>query len=144
MPAFEPRIHIVSLGVQDFDRALAFYRDALGFPLMQQQGDWCIFETGGARLALYPRDKLAADVDPSLDAGDAAAFAGVTLAHNVGSRDEVDAVIARVEAAGGTIRKRPVAAAWGGYSAYFADPDGFFWEVAFGPNTTFDASGELR
>ncbi len=143
MPAFEPRIHIISLGVQDFERALAFYRDALGFPLMQQQGDWAIFETGGARLALYPRQKLAADIDPELDPG-RPGFGGVTLAHNVRTPEEVDEVFKRVETAGGKVRKRPVAADWGGYSGYFADPDGYFWEVAWGPNTTFDESGELR
>jgi len=128
----EPRISIVTLGVSDLARSTQFYRDGLGLPLSQSSNDAIsFFETQGSWLALYPRDELAADATVPADGS---GFAGFTLAHNVRSREEVDALLAQAETAGATIIKPAQDADWGGYSSYFADPDGFLWEVAWNPH----------
>ena len=127
----EPRLHIVTLGVRDLNRAVRFYRDGLGFPLSSASvGDFALFRLHtGTALALYPRDLLAADAN--LD--DPGGFGGITLAQNVATREEVDALLAQAVQAGGRLLKKAVAAEWGGYSGYFADPDGHPWEVAWNP-----------
>lgn len=137
-----PRLHIVTLGVHDFDRALRFYRDGLGWtPSAASQGDIAFFDAGGVVLALHPRESLAADatVAPAAMAG----FNGVTLAHNVASREAVDAVFRAVAAAGATVIKAPEEVFWGGYSGYFADPEGQLWEVAHNPFFPFDDAGRI-
>jgi len=127
----EPRISIVTLGVSDLAGSTQFYRDGLGLPLRPGSEGIAFFETGGTWLALYPREALAADATVPADG---AGFAGFTLAHNVRSREEVDALLAQAETAGATIIKPAQDADWGGYSGYFADPDGFLWEVAWNPH----------
>jgi len=130
----KPKISLITLGVTDFPRALAFYRDGLGFPLHQYTpGEaFAMFSLEGTWLSIYPRASLAEDAQvPSEGSG----FAGFTIAHNVASRAAVDAVFALALAAGAEPRKTPREAFWGGYSGYFADPDGFLWEVAFNPFT---------
>jgi uncharacterized protein len=130
----KPKISIITLGVAALERSLAFYRDGLGFePNNYKEGDDCImFRLDGTWLALYPRDSLATDAQvPAERAG----FPGFTLAHNVKSRDEADRVFAEALAAGARPVKVPQEVFWGGYSGYFADPDGFLWEVAFNPFT---------
>jgi catechol 2,3-dioxygenase-like lactoylglutathione lyase family enzyme len=138
----EPRISLVTLGVRDLARAIAFYRDALHWPLSSASGgDVAFFRTGGAVLALFPYDELAADANlPANGTG----FGGITLAHNVASKEQVDAVLAEVRAAGATILKPATEAEWGGYSGYFADPDGYPWEVAWNPFFPFAADGSLQ
>lgn len=127
----EPRISIVTLGVESLARSTAFYRDGLGLPEHEWEGEITFFETAGTWLALYPRDALAEDAAaPAAGTG----FGGVTLAHNVASRDEVDSVLGEAEAAGATIVKPADETDWGGYSGYFADPDDYRWEVAWAPN----------
>lgn len=125
---------MITLGVADLARSLAFYRDGLGFSLHNYQpGDQCVmFELAGTWLALYPRESLAEDVQV---AAHGSGFAAFTLAHNVGSEAEVDQVWAAAVAAGAQPTKQPQKVFWGGYSSYFADPDGFLWEVAFNPFT---------
>jgi len=98
--------------------------------------------TGGTRLALYPLERLAEDVAPGL-AISRSGFGGITLAHNVQTKEEVAQVLALAEKAGGKIVKRAQDVFWGGHSGYFSDPDGYHWEVAWGPMFTFDASGAL-
>ena len=130
----KPKISMITLGVQNLPRALSFYRDGLGFePHNYKDGDDCImFRMESSWLALYPRALLAEDAQiPSNGNG----FCGIALAHNVKTREEVDAVFAQALAAGATVLKTPQDAFWGGYSGYFADPDGFPWEVAFNPFT---------
>jgi catechol 2,3-dioxygenase-like lactoylglutathione lyase family enzyme len=130
----KPKIAIVTLGVRDLAASLAFYRDGLGFPTRKhKEGDDIVFfALEGTWLALYPRDKLAEDATvPNAACG----FAGVTLAHNVGSKAEADTVFALALRAGASSVKPPRDAFWGGYSGYFADPDGHLWEVAFNPFT---------
>lgn len=138
----EPRINIVTLGVDDLPRALRFYRDGLSWPLSSAGGgDIAFFRTGGVVLALYPRAQLAADA--RLPVG-GAGFGGITLAHNVASREEVDRVLAEVTAAGGRILKPAEEAEWGGYSGYFADPDGYPWEVAWNPYFPLAPDGSIQ
>ena len=126
----DPRITLVTLGVEDLKRSIEFYHDGLGFPLQDREEDSNVafFELEGAWLSLYPRDRLAEDANVP-DEGNG--FSGVTLAHNVPSKDEVESILADAEAAGGQIVKRAQDAFWGGYSGYFADPDSHLWEVAY-------------
>jgi catechol 2,3-dioxygenase-like lactoylglutathione lyase family enzyme len=130
----KPKVSIVTLGVRDFAASLAFYRDGLGFPTHNHtEGEaHVMFRLEGSWLSLYPRDLLAEDATVP---DDGHGFSGVTLAHNVGSKDEVDAVFAKAVALGARAVKPPREVFWGGYSSYFADPDGYLWEVAFNPFT---------
>lgn len=128
----KPKISIVALGVSDIARSLVFYRDGLGFPVEGEGADHVLFRTEGTRLFLYPRDKLAEDAGvPAEGSG----FSGMTIAHNEPSEAAVDAVFAEALAAGARCVKKPEKVFWGGYSGYFADPDGHLWEVAFNPHT---------
>src|SRR5579871_257691 len=137
----EPRVTFVTLGVRDFERSRQFYRDGLGWPISTMSGDdYAIFVTGGTRLALYPRDLLAVDAGISAEGS---GFGGITLGHNVAERAQVDAVLAQARAAGATILKPAQDSFWGGYSGYFADPDGYAWEVAWGPDFKFGPDGTL-
>jgi len=126
----EPRISFITLGVSDLERATRFYAEVLKLPQILQQGDIAFFEMGKTWLALYPRHLLAADAGvPATGNG----FSGFTLAHNVRSPEEVDALLNEAEQGGGKITKPGHRADWGGYSGYFSDPDGFLWEVAWNP-----------
>lgn len=129
--AMEPRISIVTLGVENVEESTEFYRDGLGLPEHEWEGDITFFETTGTWLALYPRDALAEDAAVSTDG---TGFGGFTLAQNVGSKTDVDAVLADAETAGGTIVKPAQETDWGGYSGYFADPDDYRWEIAWAPD----------
>ena len=128
------KISLVTLGVRDFGRAFAFYRDGLGFEAhhFTEGDDFCMFRMEGSWLALFPRDQLAVDTGVE---DDGRAPGGFTLAHNVGSPQEVDAVFAQAVAAGARAMKAPQKTFWGGYAGYFADPDGCLWEVAHNPFT---------
>jgi catechol 2,3-dioxygenase-like lactoylglutathione lyase family enzyme len=130
----KPKVSLIGLGVRDFERSLSFYREGLGFPTHNytEGEDHVMFRLEGSWLSLYPRDKLAEDATVS-DEG--SGFSGVTLAHNVKSKREVDEVFAQAVAIGATAVKPPQDVFWGGYSSYFADPDGYLWEVAFNPFT---------
>jgi catechol 2,3-dioxygenase-like lactoylglutathione lyase family enzyme len=139
----EPRLSLITLGVTDFARALAFYRDGLGFPLSPaSQDDVAFFRTGGIVLALYPRHKLAEDATVPDDARPGA-FAGVALAHNVRDKADVAAVLAQAAAAGGRVVKPAQDVFWGGHSGYFADPDGHLWEVAWNPGFPLADDGRV-
>jgi len=127
----QPRLSFVTLGVADLAQAIAFYRDVLGLPQRRSSTAISFFELGKTWLALYPRELLAEDATvPAEGSG----FRGFTLAHNVKTREEVDGLLAHVAAHGGRIVKPARDADWGGYSGYFADPDGFLWEVAWNPH----------
>ena len=128
----EPRISIITLGVTDLPRAVEFYRDGLGLNLYDENTESiAFFQNRGTWLALYPREALAADV--GIDAA-GSGFSGVTLAHNVRTREEVDALLDVAVAAGATLVKPAQDTFWGGYSGYFADPEGYLWEVAWNPH----------
>ena len=126
----DPKITLVTLGVEDIDVSIQFYRDGLGFPLQDREADSDVafFTLEGTWLSLYPRDLLAEDATVT---DDGTGFSGVTLAHNVSSKDEVDAVLEEAEDAGGRVVKPAQEVFWGGYSGYFADPDDHRWEVAY-------------
>ena len=127
----EPRITLITLGVSDLERSIRFYRDGLGLPMREGTEGVAFFETGGTWLALFPRSDLARDARvPAEGSG----FRAFSLAHNVRSPDEVDHLIAQAISVGGRLVKSAETASWGGYSGYFADPDGFLWEVAWNPH----------
>jgi len=126
----EPRLSFVTLGVSDLARATRFYEEVLRLPRIPIEADVSFFELGKTWLSLYSRELLAADAGV---AATGSGFAGFSLAHNVRSDKEVDQLLAEVAAAGGKIVKPGKRAEWGGYSGYFADPDGFLWEVAWNP-----------
>jgi hypothetical protein len=128
----EPRITLITLGVADLERSMRFYRDGLNFPTSWTPDKGVIFfKTAGTCLALYPYEKLAEDISEEFRTVKPK-FAGITLAHNVREKTDVDRLLAEAERAGGKIEKPAQDAFWGGYSGYFSDPDGYLWEVAWG------------
>ena len=137
-----PNLVIVTLGVQDLDRSLAFYA-GLGW---EQRGDraqgivW--FRTSGPWLGLYADDELAADA--GLSRTDLPAYRGITLAVNLPDPTEVDAAFARVQACGGSVVKPAERTPWGGYSGYVADPDGHLWELCHNPGFPLDDQGRIE
>ena len=127
----KPHVTLITLGVADLDASIRFYRDGLGLPLNDGPDGIAFFATGTTMLSLYPRDKLAEDI--TLTSAEGSGFAGFALAHNVESPEAVDATLAEAVDAGATLIKPGQKVFWGGYSGYFADPDGFYWEVAHNP-----------
>lgn len=137
----EPRISLLTLGVSDLTRSKAFY-EKLGFkPSTAGNEHVVFFQAGGMARGLYGREALAEDAHvPAQGSG----FGGITIAYNARSKAEVDAVFAEAVAAGAKPLKQPMDVFWGGYSGYFADPDGHPWEVAWNPFFTLEADGSLR
>jgi len=136
----EPRLTIVTLGAADVARSRAFY-ERLGFTASGASNpNITFFRAGGVVLALFGRAALAEDAGVPEDG---AGFRGVTLAHNVASREEVAAVLAEAVAAGATLVKPAQDVFWGGHSGYFADPDGHLWEVAWNPFFPLDDQGNV-
>ena len=129
------RISLITLGVSDLERSIRFYSDGLGLPQRDGPDGIAFFETRGTWLSLYPRESLAEDATVSAHGS---GFRGFTLAHNVASPGEVDRVLQQAVDAGATRVKPAEKAAWGGYSGYFSDPDGFLWEVAWNPHFTIE------
>lgn len=128
----EPRISLITLGVKDLDVSLHFYKDGLGLPTTRRSSDGIIFfSTKGTSFALYPYEDLAKDVSDDYNVA-RSKFSGITLAHNVKTREEVDHILKLAETAGARIEKPAQDTEWGGYSGYFSDPDGYVWEVAWG------------
>jgi catechol 2,3-dioxygenase-like lactoylglutathione lyase family enzyme len=135
----EQRLSLVTLGVSDLGRARTFY-EALGWASgAAPDDDVVFFEAGGPVLALWGRAQLAEDTAVP----DGGGWGGVTLAHNVRSPEEVDAVLAEAEAAGARIARPGAKTFWGGYSGVFVDPDGHPWEVAHNPHWTLRADGSV-
>lgn len=140
----EPRISLITLGVSDLQSSLRFYRDGLGLPTTWTGDKGVIFfQTHGVCLALYPLSDLAKDVGEAFVGEQRSRFTGITLAHNVRERGEVDRVLARAERAGAKIEKAAQDTFWGGYAGYFSDPDGYLWEVAWGA-FEFNEDGSLK
>ncbi len=135
----DQRISLVTLGVTDLARARAFY-GALGWTAANGDPDVVFYQAGGMVLALWGRDELAADSGVR----DGGGWGGVTLAHNVRSPAEVDALLADAEGAGASIARHGAPTFWGGYSGVFVDPDGHPWEVAHNPGWTLDSDGSVR
>lgn len=128
----DPRISVITLGVNDLQKAFTFYKDGLGFSSKEGiQEDTVFFQLQGVWLSLYPKDKLAKDANvPNNGNG----FQGIVLAHNVRTKEEVDVLINRAQAAGATVTDPTHDREWGGYSGYFQDLDGYLWEVAWNPH----------
>lgn len=134
-------VHIITLGVKDLEVSKKFYAETLGWKISRPQEGIVFFQAGGVVLALYPRDLLAEDAVVSPQGS---GFSGMTLAYNAGSEAEVDEIIKDLKSKDVKIIKEPQKVFWGGYSAYFADPDDFRWEVAYNPFFAFDENGNLR
>jgi hypothetical protein len=133
----KPRITVLTIGVDDLERSLRFYRDGLGLPTEGiigkefEYGAVAFFKLqGGLTLALWPRQSLSRDTGLPVNAVSSTEF---SLGHNVRSKAEVDAVMKEAQAAGATVVKKAQDTFWGGYSGYFKDPDGHLWEVAWNP-----------
>jgi catechol 2,3-dioxygenase-like lactoylglutathione lyase family enzyme len=128
----EPRITLITVGVDDLARAVDFYR-RLGWTPVQEQGDFVLYELRGLNLALYPRPALAKETGAgNPEAGPA------MLAYNVPDKSQVDAVFAEAIEAGGRIVRQPCDQFWGGYAGMFADTEGNYWEVAHNPFMPLD------
>ena len=138
------RVHVVTLGVRDMNRSLTFYRDGLGFKTSVKEEDPPIvfFQSSGTTLALCPRDGMAEDIskeNPPKGEG----FPGITLAYVAREQSEVDRIMELAERAGGKVVKKPQRVFWGGYSGYFCDPDGYYWEVMYWEDWQFKDDGCL-
>ena len=138
-----PRLTVVTLGVADLRRATDFYAQVLGTPPNTSNEGVTFIELPGTWLSLFPLEHLAQDI--SLEVSPTrGAFSGFTLAHNARSKEDVTAIIERARSTGARIWKEPQQAFWGGFHAYFSDPDGYFWEVVWGPMFEFTADGALK
>jgi len=138
-----PRISLVTLGVADLDQATRFYAAVLGTRPNTSNTGITFIELPGTWLSLYPLEELARDVSlqaPAMRSG----FSGFTLAFNARSRDQVTEILERARSAGARIEKEAQDTFWGGFSGYFADPDGYYWEVAWGPMFEFTDDGALN
>lgn len=134
----DQRVSLVTLGVEDLDRSLAFY-EALGWSGQQVEGT-VFFQAGGLAVVLWGRSELASDA--GID-GDGHGFRGVALAQNVRTPEAVDEVIEAARLAGATISAAPATTFYGGYAGYFADPDGHLWEIAHNPGFELLEDGSI-
>jgi len=138
----EQRLSLVTLGVDNLDRAVAFYEGVLGWTPAERLPGVVFFDLGGLVFALFPHADLAQDMrlaQPVTSGG----YEGFALAHNLRSEREVDALFMHLQQHGATIVKPPHKTDWGGYSGYFADPDGHKWEVAHNPFWTVRSDGRI-
>ncbi len=139
------RISIICLGVKDMAQSIRFYRDGLGFATDEKEDSPKVvfFNTTGTKFELYPLKLLAEDINEKNPPHIAKGFAGITLAYNVKSEDEVHEIMELAKRAGAVIAKEPQRVFWGGYSGYFTDPNGYYWEVAYNPYWNFDEQDML-
>jgi uncharacterized protein len=140
----EPRVSLLTLGVSDLERAVAFYRDGLGWPKSDVGGDEvAFFKTGGVVIALFSRPSFAADADIDVDHVESGGFPRISLAHNVAEEEQVDSVLMEAAEAGATIVKEAQEIFFGRHG-FFADPDGFLWEVAWNPSFPMAEDGSIE
>ena len=140
----EPRVSLVTLGVSNLKRSVGFYRDGLGWPKSSVGGDEvAFFKTGGVVIALFPRTSFAADADLDVADVEHGGFARFSLAHNVAEEGQVDSVLAEAAEAGATIVKEAKEIFFGRHG-FFADPDGFLWEVAWNPSFPMAPDGGIK
>ena len=140
----EPRVSLVTLGVSDLKRSVGFYREGLGWPKSSVGGDEvAFFKTGGVVIALFPRTSFAADADLDVADVEHGGFARFSLAHNVAEEGQVDSVLAQAAEAGATIVKEAKEVFFGRHG-FFADPDGFLWEVAWNPSFPIAPDGGIE
>ena len=139
----EQRLSMITLGVADLERALAFYENVVGWKAVPGPPEIAFFDLGGIVFSLYPHAEMAKDMNtPPDEIGDPASH-GFALAHNARSKEEVDLIFSRLKAKGAVIVKEPEDVFWGGYSGYFSDPDGHSWEVAYNPHWAIKEDGRI-
>ncbi|MBS1645223.1 MAG: VOC family protein [Bacteroidetes bacterium] len=136
------KLHLITLGTDDFQKSLAFYKDGLGWKLSDKSLDGlALFDLGGIILALHPRHELAADTTLAYQSS---TFSGLTISHNTKSEKEVDEILEQVAKLGATIVKPAQRVYWGGYSGYFKDLDGHLFEVAYNPFWDLDENDNVK
>lgn len=133
----QPRLSFVTLGVADLDRSKRFYQDVLGWKPSQDTGGIVMYQLNGVIISLYPQHELMEDAQVT----DEAKGSRFTLAQCLRSPEAVDALFAEMKKKKVTVTKMPKKVFWGGYSGYFADPDGHLWEIAHNPFLRMDAEG---
>jgi catechol 2,3-dioxygenase-like lactoylglutathione lyase family enzyme len=138
-----PRITVLTLGVADLNKATKFYEAVLDTPPNTSYDGVTFIELPGTWISLYPLEDLAIDISPEVPAN-RSGFSGITLAHNARRKDDVIAIVERARSAGARVVREPKETFWGGFSGYFSDLDGYYWEVAWGPMFEFTENGELR
>ena len=141
--AMEQRLSMVTLGVADLKRAIAFYEDVVGWKAAPGPPEIAFFDLGGLVFSLYPHADMAKDRNAASGGSGGTGYQGFALAHNDRSKEEVDSIFSRLRERGATILKEPEEVFWGGYSGYFADPDGHAWEVAYNPHWTIGDDGRV-
>ncbi|MFD0893390.1 VOC family protein [Luteolibacter ambystomatis] len=137
------RLTVVTLGVADLETSARFYSAIFDTPPNRDHEDVVFFPLPGCWISLYPLEKLAEDISeetPRTRSG----FSGITLAHNARSQEEVVAILDRARTAGARVDKEPQDTFWGGFSGYFRDPNGYHWEIVWGPMFEFTADGALK
>lgn len=139
------RINIITLAVKDVKKSCQFYQQGLGFitPNTEQSPAIVFFNNEGTKLALYPIEELAKEINIPYAPLQSPAFTGFTLAYNAKSKEEVDDIFSHIESIGGKIVTQPRSVFWGGYSGYFQDLDGYYWEVAYADFWQFDENNML-
>ncbi len=137
----EQRLSLVTLGVADLARAVAFYERVVGWKATSSPPGVVFFDLNGVVFSLFPHDELAKDMNMTAGAGHG--YTGFALAYNARSKEEVDSIFARLQKNGANIVKAPENAFWGGYSGYFSDLDGHKWEVAYNPYWTILKDGRV-
>lgn len=138
----QPRINVVTLGVKDLEKSRHFYEKGLKWKTSSASNEHFVaFHMHGAILCLYPDSALAED---AMTKSERQGFRGITLAHNVSSKNEVDIILQQAMDAGAKLIKPAQDVFWGGYSGYFADPDDHFWEIAWNPHWPLQSDGMLK
>jgi len=137
------KVTMISLGVNDIKKSTEFYRIVLNTIPNTSSDAITFIELPGSWITLYPLEKLAEDISPEVPKF-GSGFSGITLAHNARSKEEVIAIIERAKSAGAKIAKEPQDTFWGGFSGYFADLDGYYWEIAWGPMFEFKENGDMK
>ena len=137
----EQRLSLITLGVADLARAVSFYERVVGWKASPSPPGVAFFDLNGVVFSLFPNEELAKDLGRA--AGAAHGYGGFALAYNARSKEEVDSIFARLKERGADIVKAPENVFWGGYSGYFADPDGHKWEVAYNPYWTILPDGRV-
>ncbi|CAM5630796.1 Glyoxalase OS=Lysinibacillus sphaericus OX=1421 GN=LS41612_01730 PE=4 SV=1 [Lysinibacillus sphaericus] len=141
------RLNLITLGVKSMVESLAFYREGLGFEAVvygdETNPDVIFFNNGGTKISLFPIERLAKDINEENPPKAGTDFTGFTLAYNGKSKEEVDAIFSLAKKAGANIVKEPETVFWGGYSGYFQDSNGYYWEVAYGDTWEFDETDML-
>lgn len=138
----KPKIHAITLGVQDVAKSRKFYEESFGWKASSVSNDsFVAFQIDGMVLSLYSDELLAEDAQTKMER--TRTFRGITLAHNVATKNEVDTILQHAVDSGARLEKKAQDVFWGGYSGYFSDPDGHFWEIAWNPHWTLLSNGAL-